>query len=50
MWDMENPYPESIYQLLNNLANIFGKSESDLYENSAPKIDDFKFITNDNNK
>lgn len=50
MWDMENPYPESIYQLLNNLANIFGKSESSLYENSAPKIEDFKFITIDNDK
>lgn len=50
MWDMENPYHESIYQLLNNLANIFGKSESSLYENRAPKIEDFKFITIDNDK
>ena len=44
LWDINKPFSKEMYQLFNRFANIFGQSESSLYNNGQPIEDKFDFI------
>lgn len=46
-WNINDSYEQSMYQLFNKFANIFGNGESSLYENGKPLDSKFDFLCKD---
>lgn len=46
-WNINDSYEQSMYQLFNKFANIFGNGESSLYKNGKPLDSKFDFLCKD---